>query len=200
MERPTVSVFADPNPLSVSLTETLLSNFCKVKVLSKNKEGWIASTRHLRKNSLLEFSKEKSPNFDYALFISSYFNEKPETTEGERKRAAAAVDLAKINKAKCLLVFPYIQNPCSNRAVVLAKGALRRGESELGIVYLGELFGPRMFLDERDRLSRILRDLVLKKQVLFDQGETPLFPAYIPDISRALVKSLFSFGYIGEEA
>ena len=201
MERSIVAVFADPNPLSVNLIETLLANFCRVKIISEDKRGWKASTRHLRKNESLDFLGDKALSFDYAVFISACFNKKLGEVESrkEKGRVSTTISLAKENKAKCLLVFPYIQSPCSNTSLVFVKEVLRKKENELGIIYVGELFGPRMFLDGRDGVAQALGDFILKKQVSFTEEAIYLFPTYIPNVSKALVKSLFSFGNIGEE-
>lgn len=201
MDRPVVVVFADPNPLSVSLVETLLANLCQVKVISDDKNGWRTSTRHLGKKRPLEFSGNKGLSFDYSIFISTRFNKKPDETGGEKEkqRINLAVNLAKENRAKCLLVFPYIQNPRFRNSQVFAKEVFKERDGETGIVYIGELFGPRMFLDERDGVAQSLKDFILRKQVRVTEGSVHFFPTYIPDVSKALVKSLFSFGSIGEE-
>ncbi len=201
MERSIVAVFADPNPLSVNLIETLLANFCRVKIISEDKRGWKASTRHLRKNESLDFLGDKALSFDYAVFISACFNKKPGEVESrkEKGRVSTAISLAKENKAKCLLVFPYIQSPCSNTSLVFVKEVFRKKENELGVIYVGELFGPRMFLDGKNGVAQALGDFILKKQFSFTEEAIYLFPTYIPNASKALVKSLFSFGNIGEE-
>ncbi len=181
MDKPLVALFSDANPLSLSIVENLLANFCRVAVFTKEVRPWQEKTFHLKKASSLEVLEEKmvskfSP--DYLIFVDL---EKMRNVESITKTA----NIKSLFVSSCHLLSK--QNP----------GDVQLGEN-IGVIYLGDIFGPRMDLEESFPLSKILKAALTKREVNF-KGQTPLYPVFIPDVAKTIVKWLFSFGPYGEE-
>jgi hypothetical protein len=66
----------------------------------------------------------------------------------------------------------------------------------MGIVCLGELFGPRMSFPNSGIVPITIREAIGKSAIGSYKGLT-LYPTYIPDAAKGLVRSLFSFGSMG---
>ena len=187
VEKPIVLLFADPNPLSISLAETLLKNFCRIKIISKDQNGWRISTKHFEDNRSLEFlddARGRQEEANYVVFISGCFNKKP-----ERKILTDVIKIADKEKIKSLLVFPYEKRPCLENSLATSART----------IFVGDLFGPGMFLDERSFVSRSLKDFTLKKELRVAKNIVDYYPTFIPDVAKTLVKTLFSFGGVEEE-
>lgn len=60
IQRPIVLIFTDEFPLGISLIETLVANFCNVKVVTSDKDLWQKRYQHIFQNKFVEFFDEAS--------------------------------------------------------------------------------------------------------------------------------------------
>lgn len=196
MIRPTVALYAKPDGLSVRLTEAFLSNSCFVKILSDKKQDWERSLSHIpQKNifKIVNLKKEKEDaTFDYLIFLNENLSfSENETVEICRFAAAQS--------AKILVLLPFNTENLENwqlredlRATVLKK------VPEAGILYLGDLYGPRYTGEDKNFLTRLITNSVAGER-FEDSGEAPLYPLFIEALIKHLTRAVFSFGPYGKE-
>ncbi len=172
--RPTVFLFSEPCALSLYILENLLSNLCRVVVFSNNVAYWKKFTSHITKTSYLIFDSQKNynkyPKPDYFLLV----------------------DLLKM----------FLSNVLGSKGfVIVSEKNLQEIGIELpetiGVIYLDNLFGPRMELDERSRISQVVSSAVKKEKIKVFEEEK-ISPVYMGDAAKLIVKWLFSFGPYGE--
>lgn len=162
MERPLVGLFSGPNSLAVSLVENLLANFCRVEIVSNDKKNWIKRLEHIQMQGLVNISSEKlarKDDFDYAIFIDL--------------PPQKAIDYSQQKQVKILTILPYRDLKKIDRSYHLPE--------TVGVVFVGDLFGPRMDLTEITDLSQLQ------------------FPVFLPDVAKQITQWLFSFGPFGRE-
>ncbi len=67
----------------------------------------------------------------------------------------------------------------------------------VGVIFLDNLFGPRMDLDEASRISQLIGSAVRKEKIKIFEKEK-ISPVYMGDAAKLIVKWLFSFGPYAE--
>jgi len=172
--RPTIFLFSEPCALSLYILENLLSNLCRIVVFSNNIPYWKKFTSHITKTGYLIFDSQKNynkyPKQDYFLLVG-FFD----------------VSLANALDSKGF-------------AIVSEKNLLEIDielPETVGVISLDNLFGPRMELDERSRISQVVGSAVKKEKIKVSEMEK-ISPVYMGDAAKLIVKWLFSFGPYGE--
>ncbi len=183
--RPVVFLFSEPESLPLYILENLLSSLCRVVVFSNRVKIWETSSSHIAKGENLVFD--------------SYKNYK----KYPRPNYFLSVDLSKTNPKSVL------ENAVSLMEVFACKGFLVASEENghyfssvvlpenLGVVLVKDLFGPRMELDGRSRISQVIKSLINGERLKVADNENVSL-VYLGDAAKTIVKWLFSFGPYGE--
>ena len=202
--KPTVLLIGEPEGVSISLTELFLGNLCSVFVLGSDKALWLLSTQHLKENINLSISDKiteiKGLHFDYVV----YTNTSSELSKNGQKylhREEMIIkrifEIVEENLSKAIFVLPFAQYTDIQRRISLVIeeyfGSYKNG---ISLIYVGEVLGPRISLQGNDPLLTSLKNLIAKKEVSLPNN-TKLFPLYVADVCRFIVKSLMSFGNFG---
>lgn len=185
-----VSLFSDYNFLSLSVVENLLSKNCFINIVTEEPERWKTATSGLNssKFSVIDSRKvEYKHNYGYAVFVGGFI-----------KKDSALNNFNSFFKSqynptsKFMAVFPYETANSLNRSV-------NKIPKNLAVVYVGDLFGPR--IDQRSDLftSRLLNRVFNEGVIETGVGEL-LYPVFVTDMARVVSKWLFSFGEYGSEA
>ena len=194
--RPVVFLFADPDGLSVSLTELLLGNFSRVVILSDKKGDWDKSLEHLTKGLGVHITGlDEKPTLkpDYILFVDTEVTNATVT----KSKIRLATETAREDLVKCILVLPLQNATGGQREVVnYAKDQLTKNRDYVGIVYAGEQLGPRIELGGKGVLAKILTD-TFSGNVYLPKKDIKLGLVHVSDLARTIVRSLFSFGGTG---
>lgn len=195
-ERPTVVLLADANVLTLSLVENLLANFCKVKIISYEKEKWENSLSHIsQKNYLSTQDLEDLDRESFADYIIvDNFSLGLTTTQIKK-----AQDFSFKTSAKTIFLLPYSTNtPTDWKNLNAARELLTNTAYGFGIIYIGDMFGPRMALDQAP-IGSFLKALLTNKPLKVSKTNFLLYPAPAASAAREIVRGLFSFGPYGEE-
>jgi len=172
--RPTVFLFSDPRAFPLYLVEKLLSNLCQVVVFSNDVKNWQIETSHISKTSSLVFDFQKNlkkySRPDYFLMIDVFDQ-----------------TLFSVLKAKGFVV-------------VTEKSLWINAQNipeTVGVINVDNLFGPRMEINNKSRLSQIIGSAVRNDAIkIYENEKIP--PVYMGDAVKLIVKWLFSFGPYGE--
>ncbi len=113
-----------------------------------------------------------------------------------KNQLSQVVTQAKKTQAKVLVILPYNQDPYRKELFDQSTAFLTDSGIVMGVVCLGELFGPRMLFAGDGLVSTTLKD-AMSKPVIKEHIGVVLHPTYIPDAARGLVRCLFSFGSMG---
>lgn len=184
--RPTVFIFSEPETLSLYILESLLSNLCRIVIFSNNVAFWKKFTSHITKTSCLIFDSQKNynkyPKPDYFLLV----------------------DLLPTANKELIKRTMFLSNALNSKGfVVVSEKKFQADGVELpesvGVITLDNLFGPRMELDERSRISQVVGSAVRKEKIKISEREK-ISPIYMGDVAKLIVKWLFSFGPYGEVA
>jgi hypothetical protein len=178
MERPTVGIWSGQNALAIALAEKLLANLCEVVVVNKNIASWQEATKHFSNSPYFRIQKNEDglAKIDYSCVLGAPYKE--------------ALRIEEKYRAKTFLILDY-------RELQKRQDTFHLKEN-IGAVYVGDLFGPRMDLDSSSSVARIVEDVLFKKKVEVSL-EDYVYPIPIPEAVNLIVRWLFSFGPYGEE-
>lgn len=201
-QRPVVIIFADPSALATAFVESLVASLTRVRIVSSKSTQWRKQINHLAQNRSVDVvsrsQKDEMDDSSYLVFIHS-----DENTISDQKELAKTKNqlkqmttLAKEMQAKALMVLPYNQNSHEKLLFDQSIATLKSKDLVMGIVCLGELFGPRMTFASNGMVALTIRDAIAKT-VIKEYKDIVLYPTYIPDAAKGLVRSLFSFGSMG---
>lgn len=172
--RPTVFLFSEPCTFSLYVLENLLTNLCRVVVFSNGASVWQKLTSHIAKTSYLIFDSQKNytkyPRPDYFLMVNFL-----------------DTSLFKTLNSKGFVIVP--EKNYQEVGIELPE--------TVGVISLDNLFGPRMELDERSRISQVIGSAVRKEKIKVFEEEK-ISPVYMGSAAKLIVKWLFSFGPYGE--
>lgn len=183
-----ISLYSDCNFFSLSILENLLSKNCFVNVVTDNLKGWKESTAPLFGNK--HFSLIEGKNFpnvisSYSVLVLGYGNKDPyEELDGILKKNPN-------NSSKVLILLPF-------EKYSFEKNSRFNFSGNLGVVYLGDLLGARMDLENNLLMTRAIREVYFKRTLLFSVGEI-LYPLFVNDVAKTVSRWLFSFGPYGRE-
>lgn len=189
-EKSLVCLFSEPNFLALNIFENLLANNCFVNVVTTDPKQWLIKTsRIVTKNKfsiLEERDLNKNLSHGYVIFCSGFLSK--EKTAGDLKKF-----LTKINfrNTKTLFVLPKE-----------VYGVINFNNSffsdNFGVIYLGDLFGPRIDLDSDLKSPSYLTDILRVKKIAIPVGDLS-YPLLVSDAAKQIVKWLFAFGPFGRE-
>jgi len=197
--RPAVSVFADFDVLPLSLLEKLLANFCKVKIFSEDIMAWQEKTLHLGHARYFSFASESAfselSRSSYVIYVNLY----PENLASEERTIKEVIKYSSEYFAKAIFVLPYfLETEEQKKLCTFVKTQIGK-EENFGVIYVGQIFSPRMVLKRGILLHEILSDLERGSRLKIPDNNFEVYPTFAVDVAREIVKSLFSFGYFGQE-
>ncbi|MFH1863601.1 MAG: DUF4012 domain-containing protein [bacterium] len=182
-----ILLFSEPNCLAISLVENLLANRCHIKVFSKNNKQWIEKSKHIQTKENLEYLTTKDikemEGGNYAIFLNIEDEINP-------KLINEAVTYSLKEKIKTFIIIPFRKYPETNLANINLPDTV-------GLVFVGDLIGPRMDLFENNPISVAMASL-LKNKKLDINTDNIVYPVFIGDVARLVTKWLFSFGPYGD--
>ena len=190
MDKPIVAIFSDSNFFSIHLVENLLAKSWSVIVFAPDKKNWLIKTDHIANRLNLRVDEEKNflPTIplSYCIFCFGFLN------------LRAAYDKFKslysenvIKTVKSFAIFPSeIFDATENNNLPL--------NSNLAVIYLSNIFSPRLDPESGLRISAILTEVVEGKSMTVGVGEV-FYPVFAPNVAREISKWLFSFGPYGKE-
>ena len=184
-----VCLFSDPNFLSLNILENLLAEGCTVNIITDNEKLWKIKTLNLSNDSkylITSIAKyHLISNFSYAIFCGGFI---------KRNQAISYFKKFIANKnfgnSKSLAIFPFEISPFKSASKISLS-------DNAGIVYVGDLFGPRIDLGSDLLLPRLMNEMIQKRSLTLGVGEV-FFPVFVPDVSRLITKWLLSFGPYGK--
>ena len=187
--RPLVAIFSDTGGLAVSLVEKLLANFCKVSIFSKDGDGWRESIEHIAQKEFIEINANGGEP-EYIIFLDLRL----EAAESQYERLASFYIK---NPAKTLVILPFSFTLSDSTRVSKIVRTIEGLGQDFGIIYIGDLIGPRISESDAGSLGRLLTDAIRKKSFPISHPEMTIFPVNISDAAREISKALFSFGPYG---
>jgi hypothetical protein len=185
-----VCLNSDANFLALNILEYLLSKNSQVVVVTSDLKKWLQITKHLeigkRFSIVNESDLESSYSFNYSIFCGGFISKKD-----SYKSLKIFLNNKNLVASKCLAVLPF--------EVFLPKedDSIKRTDS-LGIIYVGDLLGPRIDLESDLLINQSINEILTKREISLAVGEV-LYPVFISDIARVVAKWLFSFGPYGKE-
>jgi hypothetical protein len=191
MNKPIVAVFSDSNFFSIYLVENLLSKICEAVIVAPDKNSWQNKISHIVNKGNLQVIEEKDffkqrPPISYAVFCSGFINK----VGGYQKfKYLYSSDVFK--NIKSISIFPReIFDSDENGSLPI--------NSNLAVIYLGDLLGPRIDLNYNLRISTLILEAIREREISLGVGEI-FYPTFAPNAARQIVKWIFSFGPYGRE-
>lgn len=178
--------------MAVYLVENLLANRCLIKIFTEDVKTWKVKTEHIQIKDYVVFEKwialrkikkEKDEvRGDYALFVKL-------EKESDENYLRKIIDYSGKNQTKTLVIYSYRNISDFDLKLKLP--------DTVGLVFVGDLTGPRIDLVDSNPIAKILID-VYKNRNLSSNNKEILYPVYVGDVSKLITKWLFSFGPYGE--
>ncbi len=185
-----VLLYSEPNFLSIYILENLLANNCFVNVVTSDVKGWAEKTSHIVARNKFSIGAhdtfQKNVAYGYIIFCSGFLN-----------KTAVGDDIKKFLKTvgfqntKTFVVLP------KETYGVLGVEGLQISDN-IGIIYIGDLLGPRIDLTSNLKLPRYLNDMMGERSFSMPVGEL-FYPVFVSDAAKQIVKWLFAFGPYGKE-
>lgn len=190
--RPTVLLSCNPDGLGISLVEKLLTNFCRVKIYSKEIEKWQSITSHINQKNFLEITSDPKGEMDYFLFVDYYLTHNLKDYE-------EAILLGKKFRTKNLFVLPYATLEKKEEKYLQVKKFIKQHGSDFGQLFIGDVFGPRMDYQEGDLVSEVLLSATSERKIIFPSQEVSFYPLLFSEVAGEVTRALFSFGPFNEK-
>lgn len=185
-----MSFYSEPNFLALSILENLLANNCYVNVITNDVKTWQERTTNIatkNKFSINSFgSFPENAVAGYAIFCSGFINKK--LLGNELKNFLRVVNF---QDKKTFIILPK-----ESYGVLETKSF--SSDENVGIIYIGDLLGPRIDLDSNLKMSVYLSEMLSKRSLTMPVGDV-LYPMFVSDVARQIVKWLFAFGPYGKE-
>ncbi|RLC32775.1 hypothetical protein DRH13_01110 [Candidatus Woesebacteria bacterium] len=201
-QRPIVIIFTDPSALATAFVESLVAGLTRVRIVSSKTAQWRKQINHLAQNKSVDvisrLRKEEIGDSSYLVFVHSDENTISDQKEliKTKNQLKQMTVLAKKMQAKALVVLPHNQSSYEEALYDQSIKCLNSKDITIGVVCLGELFGPRMSFASSGIVATSIKDAIAKSAIKKHKGIS-LCPTYIPDAAKGLVRSLFSFGSMG---
>src|SRR5690348_2512890 len=158
-----VILFSDPNFLAVNILENLLSKNCIVNIVSEDITGWQERTVHLTNSSrysIVTTNQYKDlSNFTYAIFCGGFLDKENATTDFKK-----FISNKNFGSAKTLAIFPF-------ETFSLKVSSKISISDNAGIIYLGDLMGPRIDLESDLLLPKLINEMLAQRTVTLGVGE-----------------------------
>lgn len=187
---PTVTIFSDPNFLTVCLIEQLLSRLCKVVVVTSEKKEFEKVTGHITNKANFIILPEDQflsyPKSQYAIFVCGFIDKK----EAYRK-FNSSYKPSLFGKVKSLVIFPreVFDHEANDNLPV---------NGNLGVIYTGDLLGPRIDMGSNLVMAQKLNQAVRERNLSLGVGDI-FYPLFAVAVAKDIVKWIFSFGPYGKE-
>lgn len=196
-QKPLVALCAEPNALSISLVENLLANFCEIKIFTGSENVWRKKLVHVSLKNLLSFNLLSELE---TLKTADYFILDNVSLDVGISDVKKILDFLKENYSKGIFLLPYCFDSTEDWQKVNELRALvqERGYPA-GIIYLGDILGPRMPFD-KSVIGEIIKAVSEGKSPKVPRGNIVLYPVFAPSAAKEIVRSLFSFGPFGDES
>lgn len=185
-----VCLHSEPNFLSINILENLLANNCYVNVFTDNVSEWtektvnIAAKNRFNINNVRSFSNAVS--YSYVILCSGFLDKS--RAEKDIRNYFANQDLS---LGKTFIVLP-------NEVSQKFKPNFIGGNCNVGVIYVGDLLGSRMDLQSDLKVAKYFSEIISNRSLTMPVGEV-LYPLFVNDVSRQIVKWLFGFGPFGKE-
>ena len=184
-----VCLYSDPNFFALNLLENLLAKNCLVNIITTNTKKWKERTSHLNKS---KFSiTEQGNNFvrqqyNYAIYCGGFL-----------KKSNAYLDYKyfanddAIKGIKSIAIFPAeVYSEERNLEIPIS--------DNLCLIYLGDIFGPRMDFESDLFISQNMGEILYKRKLSVEISEL-FYPIFVSDAAKIISKWLFSFGPYGKQ-
>lgn len=184
-----VVIFSDANFLALGLLENLLTKNCIVNIVTKDYKNWQNRTTYItNKNrfSIIEQEKYDNKNFSYAIVFAGFIKGDPYEFINE------IFNKYNLRNSKNLILLPFEKYSfIKNQEIIVP--------DNIGIVYFGDLIGPRIDLETDLLIGRTINSIYYKRKITVGIGEL-IYPVFISDAVKTLSKWIFSFGPYGKES
>ncbi len=178
--------------MAIYLVENLLANRCRVKVFAEDIKAWIKKTEHIQTKDFIAFEKwiaygktasaKKAGHGDYLLFINL-------DKDNFKEYLREIIECSGKDQVKTLVILSFRNISGFDPRIKLP--------DTMGLVFVGDLIGPRIGLSEPNPIAKILVH-VFENEKLSLSGQETLYPVFAGDVSKLITKWLFSFGPYGE--
>jgi len=184
-----VCLYSDPNFFALNLLENLLAKNCLVNIITKDIKKWKQRTSHLNKS---KFSiTEQGNNFvrqqyNYAIYCGGFLKKSTAYSEYVHFSNDEA-----IKNIKSIVILPaevYSEN--DNLKIPVS--------DNLCLIYLGDVFGPRMDFESDLFISQSVGEILYKRKLSVEISEL-FYPIFVSDAAKVVSKWLFSFGPYGKQ-
>lgn len=190
MKIPTVTIFSDPNFLSVCLIEQLISRLCRVVVFTSDKKRFDQATAHITNKANFSILPENQflnyPKAQYAIFVCGFIN-----TKDAYNKFNSLYRPSLFSNVKSLVVFPWGVFEHEANDSLPENG-------NLGIIYAGDLLGPRIDVQSNLPMTEKINEAVGQGSISLGVGEL-FYPLFALSAAKEIVKWVFSFGPYGKE-
>lgn len=184
-----VCLYSDANFLSLSILENLLAKNCYVLVVTDDVKKWEDQTIHINSKSRFSFLKPREVSqtlyFNYTLFCGGFIRK--ETAYKEYREFSENSNLVGV---KNLVILPF-------ESFSLKEDTAINLSSKLGVVYTGDLLGPRINLESDLLTPSVINRILQKREMVVPLGEY-FYPMFVPEAAKTITKWLFSFGPYGK--
>lgn len=183
-----VTIFSDSNFLSINILESLLAKNCFVNIITEDVAGWQEKTTHINNRSRLSVLGIKgSPQevTSYTIIVEGFLRGMPYEAINEIFRKY------NLSESKNLIIIPL-------EKFSFSEDSHFRISENTGIIYVGDIFGPRMDLESDLLAPRLIESVMSDRKITLGVGEL-IYPVFVPDVARIITKWLFSFGPFGKQ-
>ncbi len=182
--KPTVFIISNYSPFSLYLLENLLSSQCNVVVFCEDVSTWKNNLSHISKtqNIIIEIEKNinKFPKPNYFILLD--FDNTSNNLLFKK--------LGLISNALRVKGFLVVSEDVKiDNNIMLSDNT--------GIIVVNNLFGPRMNLESKNRISDVIYSILegSNLKIFINEKITPMF---MGTAAKMIVKWLFSFGPYGK--
>lgn len=183
-----VTLFSDSNFLSINILESLLSKNCFVNIVTDDLKAWNIKTEHLTgrsRFSVLSPTKFKTSDFGYAIIVGGFLKGEPYEDINNIFRKN------NLSNSKNLIIIPF-------EKYSFTESSHQKISDNTGVVYMGDLLGPRMDLTGDLLAADLIRKVIFDRTISLGIGEV-IYPIFVTDAAKTITKWLFSFGPYGKE-
>ena len=190
IEKFLVCLYSEPNFLAVNVLENLLANNCFVNIVTDDTNGWIEKTSKIvarNKFSIVHRDEfQKGINYSYIIFCSGFLGKDKAGTDIEK-----FLRTVEFQNKKTFFILP-------KEIYGILKTSSFGIPDNAGTIYLGDLLGPRIDLESDLKLPVYLNEIISSRSLSVPVGEI-LYPLFVSDAAKQIVKWLFAFGPFGKE-
>ncbi len=199
--KPSVVIFSEVNILSIHLVDSLLANHCIVNVFTEKAKQWVRETAYLKDNNNLKIFKLKNKlpeRADYVFIIEGIETAKNEKEYSRKisKRLSRVFSFVQRVKTKTYVFLPYVQTSASQKLTeALVDQYLQKLTPEPGIVFLGQLYGPKMYLSSQEIVGQMIKEAISGGAIRIPEEDFPIFPLFVGQAVKELIGAIFSYGF-----